>query len=159
MAVTSDRRDTDTERHDKGNRHRAGRHTAGIEGHAPEAVRDEAREDEDEDVAAHEDRRKRDRKEHTQQRHDEKRTDAAGHGQDDRPVRHRRDLGGKHLQIRLRYGDDEAQEKGDEDDDRKMPALLQRGTETLAHRRHRHLGAQCEEHHTDDDQSCTHDEA
>ena len=57
MAVTSDGRDTDTERHNEWHRHRAGRHSAGIEGHAPEAVRHEAREDENEDVAAHEDRR------------------------------------------------------------------------------------------------------
>ena len=65
----------------------------------------------------------------------------------------------KHLQVRLRDGDEEAQQEACPDDEEDVLAAGEHGADPFAHRRHAHLRAQCEEHDADDDHGRTQQKA
>ena len=112
MAVISHRGDTDAKRHDKRHRHRSGGHAAGVKGYAQEVLRDKKGQHKHKRIKNQQHRRQRNTEQHTQQSHHQKSAHAAGHRQNQGHVGNGRHLIGQHLQIRLGYGDDKAQQKG-----------------------------------------------
>ena len=152
LPVVTHGADAHAQRHDKGYRHGAGGDAAGVEGDGPEVRGHEARQHEHDGVKPDQQIRQLDGKQNTQQGDHQKNPHAQRHGPDDDPIRDRRHLPCQHLQIRLRHGDDDADQKADGHDD---PHLFGSGdllTYRLTQWDHGHLRTQSKQPHTHDQQ-------
>ena len=101
MAVGTDGRHTDAQRHDEGDGHGAGGDAAGVEGHGKKLFRHKCSQKEDGSVKDDQQPGQRDAQQHTQEGHDEEDAHARSHREDEGHVGDGRYLIGKHLQVRL----------------------------------------------------------
>ena len=159
VAVRTDGRDTDAQSHDEGNGHGTRGDAAGVKGYGKELLRHEGGQKEDGCIEDHQQPGERDAQQHAQEGHDEEEAHAHGHREDEGHVGDGGHLVRKHLQIRLRDGDEEAQQEACPDDEEDVLAAGEHGTDPFAHRRHAHLRAQREEHDADDDHGRTQQKA
>ena len=156
MAVVSDGRNTDTQRHDKGYRHGAGGNAARIKGYRPETVGHKNSETENHDIAAHQQIVQRNTKQHTQQGYNQENAHAGCHRKHDDRVGNGRHLLCQNLQIGLGNGDDETQNKAHRYDDPQVFCTGHSRTNLFTHGCHAGLGAQCEEHQAENDHDGAH---
>ena len=152
MAVGTDGRDADAERHDERDSHRAGGDASRVERDREEIAGGKKRQAKHNQVKYREQVAQRDAEQHTQQRDDQKRTHAACNRKDQRHIGDRGYLFGEHLQIRFGNGDDKAKQEGQDHDQPELFAAGHTAAHELAHRAHGDIGAQGEEHHPDDEQ-------
>ena len=151
MAVGTDGGHADAQRHNEWNGHGAGGHAAGIKSDRQKLFGDERGQNEDDAVEQHKEPRQRDAEEHPQKRHDEEQAHACRYRKDQGHVGDGGHLIGQHLQVRLRDGDEEAQQEADPDDEGQAPGLGEHGAHPLAHGGHAHLRAQRKEHDAHND--------
>ena len=152
MLIVSDGTDAHAQSHDKRHGHGAGGNAAGVKGDGPEIRGHEHGQGEHHCIKPDEQVRQRDTQQDTQQGDDQENAHAQGNGPDDDIVLNSGHLAGQDLQIRLRHGDDDADEKTDAHDD---PHLLGAGdllTDGLAQGDHGHLRPQRKQAHAHDQQ-------
>ena len=101
MAVGTDGRHTDAQRHDEGDGHGAGGDAAGVEGHGQKLFRHKCSQKEDGSVKDDQQPGQWDAQQHTQEGHDEEDAHARSHREDEGHVGDGGYLIGKHLQVRL----------------------------------------------------------
>ena len=159
MAVAADRRHAHAQRHDKRYRHGAGGHTAGVKGHGQKLPGHKGSQHEHKAVERHQQRRQRHAQQHAQERDGEEQAHARRHREDQGLVGDGGHLIGQHLQVRLRNGDEEPQQKADAQDHRQFAAPGEHSTHTLAHGGHAHFCAQCKEHDAHHDEHRTQQKA
>ena len=158
MLVVADGADAHAQGHDKGHGHGAGGNAAGVKGDGPEVRGHEHGQGEHHCIKPDEQIGQGNAQQDTQQSDDQEHAHAQGHGPDDDIVFNGGDLAGQNLQVRLRYGDDHADQEADGHDD---PHLLGAGdflTHGFAQGDHGHLGAQGKQPHAHDQQKASHQE-
>ena len=158
MLIVTDGGDAHAQGHDEGHRHGAGGDAAGIEGDGPEVRRDLGGKAEDDEVKEDQQPGEGDAEEDAQQGDDEKDADAQGHGPDDDVIGDGGHLLRPDLQVRLRHGDEHANEEAQEHDDGDLPGGGDLLAHVLAQGDHGHLGAQGEKAHAEDQQDAAHEE-
>ena len=138
--------------HDEGDGDGAGGDAAGIEGHRQKFIGD--KDGKQEHQAVQHDQGVLEGKPQPRPQHGQDQEDPhpGGHSQDDGQVRHRRNLPGQHLQIRLRDGHREANEEKDEHSRRDFRGTAQLAAHLLPHGHHGHVRAQGEEPHAQNQQ-------
>ena len=152
MLIVSDGTDAHAQSHDKRHGHGAGGNAAGVKGDGPEIRGHEHGQGEHHCIKPDEQVRQRDTQQDTQQGDDQENAHAQGNGPDDNIVLNSGHLAGQDLQIRLRHGDDDADQKADGHDD---PHLFGSGdllTYRLTQWDHGHLRTQSKQPHTHDQQ-------
>ena len=159
VAVAADRRHTHTQCHDEGHRHGAGGHAAGIKGHSKELPGHKDRQKKDDAVKQYQQPGQRDADEHSQEGKHQKQAHARRHRQDKGRVGDRGHLICQHLQVRLRDGDEKAQQEADAQNHRQLPAFGDHRAHALAHGGHAHFRAQGEEHDAQHDHGCAQQKA
>ena len=117
MAVGTDCGNADTERHDEWHGHRTGCDTARVERYAEKIGGYEKGQSEYNQIKQNEQRRERNAEEHTQQCDHKECADADRNRQNQRLVWNGWNLFCQHLQVRLGDGYNEAEQKGEQNND------------------------------------------
>ena len=123
MFVTSNRRNTHTQRHNKGDCHRPCGNTAGIKRHREKVSGDKVRQYKHQPIKSQQHIRKPDSEQHTQKGNYQKTAHPHCHSQNQHHIGHGRHLSCQHLQIRLRNRNDKAKCKADQHHNRQLPAF------------------------------------
>ena len=156
MTVASNRRNTDAQRHDKRYGHRSGCHPAGVKGNRPEIFWHKHRHQEDDDIKSNQQDIQADSKQDSQHGDDQKDADSKRHRSDQRRVRYIRHLVGEHLQIRLRDGDDDTEQKADEYNHPNLSGFCNTASDLRSDRGHRCIRTQGKKGHPHDQQDRSH---
>ena len=136
--------------HDERHRHGSSGHASGVKSHRPEIRRHEHRQTEYDGIKPDQQPPQLDTQHDTQQGDDQEHTHAHRHGPDDHVVLNGRYLVGQHLQIRLRHGNDHADEEAHHRDDPHLLSPCDLGAYRLSQRDHGHLRPQREQSHAGD---------
>ena len=159
VAVATDGRNTDTQRHNKRDRHRSGGDAAGVKGYGTKIFRNKQHQYKGQHIKRHQHPVQRNTEQHTQQSAYQKQANAQRNGIDQHRIGHRRHLLRQHLQVRLGNGDDKAQHKAQQYNDPKLFGLGHPCAYLFAHGCHRHFRTQRKEHHSHNDQQCAQQKA
>ena len=112
IGVAADGAHAHAQRQDERHRHGARGHAAGVKGHGQKRPRHKLRQHKHQRIAPQQQPRHADAQQNAQKRQHQKHAHAQRYRYNQRQVRHAGHLMGQHLQIRLRYGHDHADQKG-----------------------------------------------
>ena len=152
VLVAAHRRHAYAHRHDERHGDRPGRHAAGIIRHGQKTLGHEDGHRRQQAVEHHQQLRQADALQNAHDRQRQKRAHAHRDGINQHLVRDGGHLLGKHLQIRLSDGDDDAHHKRDGDNQRDFLHPLHLHADAFAQRRHRHFRAELKQPHAEHQQ-------
>ena len=147
--VASNGRNADAECHDERHGHRPRCHAAGVERDGEDTLIRQKRRGKDDGVKYDQHRAQRDRKENAHHAQHQKEADADRNGQDQHRCVDLRHVAREHLQIRLRHRDGDAEGEAHGQDERQLARFRQLGAHVVADAAHRHVRAQREEPHAE----------
>ena len=152
--VASNGRNADAECHDERHGHRPRCHAAGVERDGEDALIRQKRRGKDDGVKYDQHRAQRDRKENAHHAQHQKEADADRNSQNQHRRVNLRHVACEHLQIGLRHCDGNAEGEAHGQDERQLARFRQLGAHVVADAAHRHVRAQREEPHTEDQHGC-----